>query len=162
VLQFPTPIEQLAYETVALFHRMKLVVQQLHGGGEMAAGKRGILKGIEIRGPQTIPQMARARPVSRQHIRAVVEPLVAEGLVEYADNPDHKRSKIVRMTPAGLARLEEINRREKKFFARLGAEFDPQKLAEAAETLRALRELLAGREWGTGSSKPRRRKRRKE
>jgi DNA-binding MarR family transcriptional regulator len=106
--------------------------------------------------------MARARPVSRQHIRAVVEPLVTEGLVEYADNPDHKRSKIVRMTPAGLARLEEINRREKKFFAQLGAEFDPQKLAEAAETLRALRELLAGREWGTGASKPRRRKRRKE
>src|SRR6516225_5867561 len=103
---------------------MKIVVAELHGGGELAAGKRGILKGIEIRGPQTVPQMARARPVSRQHIRASMEPLLAEGLVQYVDNPHHKRSKLVDLTPKGAARLEAINRREDEFFKRLQARFD--------------------------------------
>src|SRR5581483_1307231 len=125
-MQFDRPVEQLVYETTALHHRMKIVVQHLHGGGELAAGKRGILKGIELRGPQTVPQMARARPVSRQHIRASLEPLLAEGLVQYVDNPNHKRSKLVDLTPKGVARLQAINRREEQFFERLQAQFDAQ------------------------------------
>jgi DNA-binding MarR family transcriptional regulator len=142
-MAFDKPVEQLVYETTALHHRMKIVVQKLHGGGEMAAGKRGILKGIELRGPQTVPQMARARPVSRQHIRAALEPLLAEGLVQYVDNPHHKRSKLVDLTPKGAARLQAINRREEEFFTRLQERFDVRELRAAADLLGRVRELLA-------------------
>jgi hypothetical protein len=41
----------------------------------MTAGKRGVLKGLDRLGPQTVPQMARARPVSRQHIQTLVNRL---------------------------------------------------------------------------------------
>jgi DNA-binding MarR family transcriptional regulator len=142
-MHFDRPIEQLVYENTALHHRMKIVAQHLHGGGELAAGKRGILKGIELRGPQTVPQMARARPVSRQHVRASLEPLLAGGLVHYVDNPHHKRSKLVDLTPKGMARLEAINRREDEFFKRLQARFDARELRQAADLLRRLRDLLA-------------------
>jgi DNA-binding MarR family transcriptional regulator len=151
-MQFDRPVEQLVYETTALHHRMKIVVQHLHGGGELAAGKRGILKGIELRGPQTVPQMARARPVSRQHIRACLEPLLAEGLVQYVDNPHHKRSKLVDLTPKGVARLQAINRREEAFFKRLQARFDAEEVRAAADLLRRVRELLA-KEDLSGTSK---------
>jgi DNA-binding MarR family transcriptional regulator len=142
-MEFNRPIEQLVYETTALHHRMKIVVAELHGGGELAAGKRGILKGIEIRGPQTVPQMARARPVSRQHIRASMEPLLAEGLVQYVDNPHHKRSKLVDLTPKGAARLEAINRRESAFFNELQKHFGGKGVRDAAVLLRRLRDFLA-------------------
>jgi DNA-binding MarR family transcriptional regulator len=142
-MEFDRPIEQLVYETTALHHRMKIVVAQLHGGGELAAGKRGILKGIELRGPQTVPQMARARPVSRQHIRASLEPLLAEGLVQYVDNPDHKRSKLVDLTPKGAARLAAINRRESAFFNELQKHFGGNEVRGAAVLLRRLRDFLA-------------------
>jgi DNA-binding MarR family transcriptional regulator len=159
MLQFDNPIEQLVYETVALFHRMKVVAEQLHGGGEMAAGKRGILKGIELRGPQTVPQMARARPVSRQHIRAAMAPLLAQDLIELVDNPQHKRSKIVQLTPKGIKRLEQINRREKAFFDRLSAAFDARDVEAAARVIRSIREFLARESWKTAASRPARRKR---
>src|SRR5262249_21688611 len=113
------------------------------GGGELAAGKRGILKGIELRGPQTVPQMARARPVSRQHIRASLEPLLAEGLVQYVDNPHHKRSKLVDLTQKGAARLDAINRREDEFFNALQTHFDGKEVRRAAGILRRLRDFLA-------------------
>jgi DNA-binding MarR family transcriptional regulator len=153
-MEFDRPIEQLVYETTALHHRMKIVVQHLHGGGELAAGKRGILKGIELRGPQTVPQMARARPVSRQHIRASLEPLLAEGLVQYVDNPHHKRSKLVDLTPKGAARLAAINRRENEFFNELQEYFGGRDVREAAALLRRLRELLARGELPAKTTRP--------
>jgi DNA-binding MarR family transcriptional regulator len=159
-VRFDNPIESLAYETAALFHRLKVVVEQLHGR-DMTAHHRGILKGIELRGPQTVPQMARARPVSRQHIRAAIAPLLAQGLVEFVDNPDHKRSKILRLTAAGLARLEEINRREREVFGKLAAAFDPAELERAAGVLRALRELLAAGTWEEPPQRPPHRKRKR-
>jgi DNA-binding MarR family transcriptional regulator len=159
-MTFAKPVEQLVYETTALHHRMKIVVQRLHGGGEMAAGKRGILKGIELRGPQTVPQMARARPVSRQHIRASLEPLLAEGLVHYVDNPHHKRSKLVDLTPKGAARLRAINRREEEFFARLDARFHAREVRAAADLLQRVRALLAHEDL-TGRAPPSSRRKRK-
>jgi len=153
-MEFDRPIEQLVYETTALHHRMKIVVEELHGGGELAAGKRGILKGIEIRGPQTVPQMARARPVSRQHIRASLEPLLAEGLVQYVDNPQHKKSKLVDLTPKGAARLAAINRRENGFFNELQKHFGGKEVREAAGLLRRLRDFLAGGKLMTKTAGP--------
>jgi DNA-binding MarR family transcriptional regulator len=155
-MEFDRPIEQLVYETTALHHRMKIVIQHLHGGGELAAGKRGILKGIEIRGPQTVPQMARARPVSRQHIRASLEPLLAEGLVQYVHNPNHKRSKLVDLTPKGAARLQAINRRENQLFDSLQKQFGGKGVREAAALLRRLRDFLAREELTAKTAKPRR------
>jgi DNA-binding MarR family transcriptional regulator len=87
--------------------------------------------------------MARARPVSRQHIRASLEPLLAEGLVQYVDNPHHKRSKLVDLTPKGAARLAAINRRENEFFNELQKHFAGKTVREAAALLRRLRDFLA-------------------
>ena len=65
-------------ETVALFHRLRAVSEQIHQLGELSSGKHGILKGLGLFGPQTVPQMARARPVSRQYIPNPCEPSCCE------------------------------------------------------------------------------------
>jgi DNA-binding MarR family transcriptional regulator len=140
-------VESLIDETRRLFHRMKLAAEQLHGAEEITAGMRGVLFGLDRSGPRTVPQMARARPVSRQHIQMLVNPLVDRRLVELVDNPAHKRSKLVRLTPKGRRLVDRMRKRESKVLGALGKGMSDRQLRSAAAVLRSLHETLAGDEW---------------
>src|SRR5215467_8953227 len=99
----PAALDDVIDQTVGLFHLLHTLAAQLHGAGELTAGRRGILRGLDRLGPQTVPQMARARPVSRQYVQLLVNDLEAEGLVELLENAAHKRSRLVRLTARGKA-----------------------------------------------------------
>jgi len=133
-------------ETARLFHRMKAVAEALHGGGEMSAGKRGILRDLDRLGPKTVPQLARMRPVSRQHIQSLVDPMAEEGLVEFRRNPDHKRSRLVAITNKGQALVREMFTREAALFVALGVQLNPRDLQTTEKILRAIRETLSSPE----------------
>jgi len=80
--------------------------------------------------------------VSRQHIQALVNELAADGLVALADNPAHKRSHLVRLTPAGTALVDDMRRRETALLRRLDPEATVAEVAEASRTLRRVREAI--------------------
>ena len=132
-------------ETRLLFHRLKRTAESLHQQGVTSGGRRGVLQSLQRKGPQTVPQLARARPVSRQHIQQLVDPLAEEGLVELVDNPRHKRSRLVRLTEAGRRQLEEIELRERPLLEALAADLGAEELEQAAAVLARLRGLLADR-----------------
>jgi DNA-binding MarR family transcriptional regulator len=136
-------MQEVFDQTVGLFHLLRALAAQIHGQGEMTAGRRGILRGLDRLGPQTVPQMARARPVSRQHIQMEVNQLEADGLVELIENVAHRRSRLVRLTPQGKVYLEEMYRREAKWYGELSLAIPAESLRATAETLRALRTTLA-------------------
>lgn len=140
-------VESLIDETRLLFHRMKLAAEQLHGAEEITAGMRGVLFSLDRSGPQTVPQMASARPVSRQHIQMLVNPLVERRCVELIDNPVHKRSKLVGLTPRGRRLVGRMRKRESKVLGALGTGMSEKQLRSAAAVVRSLRETLAGDEW---------------
>jgi DNA-binding MarR family transcriptional regulator len=101
-------------ETVALFHRLRWVAEQIYGDEGRSTTRRGLLRGLVRYGPRTVPALARTRSVTRQHVQSVVNVLLAEGMVELCDNPRHARSRIVRATAAGevlVRRLDEIDAR---------------------------------------------------
>lgn len=143
----PSPFESVLNETVALFHRLRVVAEQIHRQGTMSAGRRGVLKNLERLGPQTVPQMARARPVSRQHIQTLVNQLAVDGLVELSDNPAHKRSRLVHLTPQGKTLVEAMTRREATLLSRLKIDIPEQDLRAASAVLRAVQALFEGGEW---------------
>jgi DNA-binding MarR family transcriptional regulator len=134
-------------ETRLLFHRMKLAAEELHGAEEITAGMRGVLFSLDRSGPQTVPQMARARPVSRQHIQMLVNPLAQRHYVDLVDNPAHKRSKRVRLTPKGRRLVDRMRKREAKVFGAVAAGMSEKQLRSAAEVVGRLREALAGEGW---------------
>src|SRR4030067_3517211 len=68
-------LASLIGEVVALFHRLRIVSEQIHRQGEMTSGKRGVLGSLDRFGPQTGPAMARGRPVPRQDIQTLVNQL---------------------------------------------------------------------------------------
>jgi DNA-binding MarR family transcriptional regulator len=136
------PLDALFAETVALFHQLRVAAEQLHGQGTLTAGRRGVLFELNRLGPRTVPQMARARPVSRQYMQSLVDQLGADELVELDDNPAHKRSRLVRLSGRGKALVDAMHRREMAFLNRLPLEVPPEQLAAAVAVLRTVRELL--------------------
>ena len=91
--------------------------------------------------------MARVRPVSRQHIQGLVNDLLDLGLVEYTDNPAHRRSKLVRTTELGGQTYTSLRQRESEAFARLPLEIVPEDLVAANRVLSRLVDVFQGTEW---------------
>lgn len=143
---------ELFDETVALFHRLRAVAETVHEQGTLTAARRGVLRSLRRAGPRTVPQMARERRVSRQHVQTLVNGLLKDGLVELVDNPAHKRSRLVRLTPRGDALISQMNRREDRLLADLEVGVPPGEIRQAARTLRALREFFADERWPTKKS----------
>jgi DNA-binding MarR family transcriptional regulator len=69
------------------------------------------MRSLALLGPLTVPQIAQMRPTSRQRMQRLANELAAEGLVKFIDNPKHRRSKLVQLTPKGDARYRELDAR---------------------------------------------------
>jgi DNA-binding MarR family transcriptional regulator len=93
-------------------------------------------------GPQTVPQLARERSVTRQHVQALVNPLVEAGYVELLDNPAHRRSRLVGLTESGRELVTGMDCRESEALSALGVAAPGEELRRAAEVLRSVRESL--------------------
>ena len=61
----------------SLFHKMGAAAAALHEGSGISTGMRAVLENVVEGGPMTVPEMARMRPVSRQHIQVLVNDLLA-------------------------------------------------------------------------------------
>ena len=139
-------LDAFLHEVAVLFHRMSRAAEELHGQGAMSGGRRSILQELE-RGPRTVPQMARERSVSRQHIQILVNELGEDGYVGRSTNPEHKRSPLVHLTPSGARIVGEMRRRELELLPNLALELQARDLDGAAETLRKVRRALDGETW---------------
>jgi DNA-binding MarR family transcriptional regulator len=59
--------------------------------------------------PQPVAGIARDMGLARQSVQRTADLLAAEGVVEYLDNPAHRRAKLVRLTPHGQRLLTAIS-----------------------------------------------------
>jgi DNA-binding MarR family transcriptional regulator len=129
-------------EAVALHLRLTAAAEALHGSTELTRACRGVLRDLAVLGPRTVAQLARLRPVSRQTIQVQVNQLLEAGMAELLDNPDHARSRLVALTPAGKTAVEEMWAEEARMVEALPVSASPQQLFQTAQTLRDLRLLL--------------------
>ena len=122
----------LINETSALFHRLKVVAEEVHQHGEMTGGLRSVLRNLNKVGELTVPQIARERAVSRQHVQMLVNQLAEKGYVEFIENPAHKRSAFIRLTPEGKKAVETMNRQEEKLLSKSNVGATDNEMLEAA------------------------------
>jgi len=59
-------------------------------------------------GDWTVPMVAQRLGTSRQAVQRIVNQLVAEGLARLETNPRHRRSPLLRLTPAGRETLARV------------------------------------------------------
>ncbi len=127
---------------VALHLRLRAVTDQLHGRPELTAVCRGVLQDLARLGPRTVPQLARRRQCWRQHLQVLINRLVAERMAELVTNPDHRRSRLVRLTDRGRETLEAMWKREAELVEELPITLSHGELATTARALQELRQLL--------------------
>lgn len=81
---------------------------------ERGDGLRGyhfrLLAALEQWGPASQADLGRDTGIDRSDVTAVLGELEARGLVERRVDPDHKRRKIVSLTPLGMSELERLDR----------------------------------------------------
>ncbi|MGJ3262221.1 MAG: MarR family winged helix-turn-helix transcriptional regulator [Salinarimonas sp.] len=98
-----------------------------------------VLGAVTLAGrPLTVAQAARRMGLSRQAVQRVANDLADVGLVVYTDNPDHKRAKLITLTPEGEAAYGAADRRWMAWARGLGEGFDQADLARAAEIVRTI------------------------
>lgn len=134
--------EGLFNETRLLFHTLKEWAETLHGGLEVSAPLRAVLELLLPGHPATVPEMARARGVSRQHIQQQVDTLLDRGLVERLDNPAHRRSPNIGLTDAGRALIQNMLADELNALAHVQAGVSDAATAQAARVLSLWRAAL--------------------
>lgn len=95
-------------------------------------------------GPQSVAGIARDMGLTRQSVQRTTDLLAREGLVEYADNPAHRRAKLARLTEEGRNTLAGITARQTVWANRLAeaARHGDTRIREAVDVLRDLRTEL--------------------
>ena len=95
--------------------------------------------------PQPVAQIARRMGLARQSVQRIADDLAKAGLLHYAENPDHRRAKLVDLTAAGRAAYDQAMARHHPWAQGLAAGIDPAAIEAAAGLLREIGERLEAR-----------------
>lgn len=136
-------MQELLFELSYTFFRTRAESNRIMGETQQTSGRWGLLNTLARRGPMTVAQIARSRPVARQGVQRLADALADEGLVEFIDNPQHRRSMNVQITPRGHAALAKLNDKIGSWSADLARGFREPELRTAVKVLRRLRQRLA-------------------
>ncbi|MEQ1618710.1 MAG: MarR family transcriptional regulator [Terricaulis sp.] len=138
----PEALLELSVAVIELYFRLEAATQAIAGFAH-AGGEWGIMRSLILNGDQTVPGMARARPVSRQHCQGMVNRLCEQGLVEFVENPKHRRSHFVSITKKGRVRFQAMTDQFLTAEAAFTPHFKAEEVAQAIEVLRRAHALLA-------------------
>ena len=131
-------IAELMLEVAQCFFRIRALGQKTGLITSWGGGAFGFMRSLALLGPLTVPQIAQMRPTSRQRMQRLADELAAEGLIKFIDNPKHRRSKLVRLTPKGDARYRELNARLLSVASTMGVALGEADIRKTIELVRHL------------------------
>ena len=134
-----TELTALVDEVRRTYNTLTRVIDALPADTAVSARLRAVLEYLERKGPAPVPDIARARRVSRQHIQTTVNELRDRALVDFEPNPQHRRSHLVALTPAGAEMITAMQDRERSTLEPLVQDLDLDAVEAAQATLRSLR-----------------------
>ena len=138
-------IAELVLEVAQFFFRIRAAGQKTGLITSWGGGAFGFMRSLALLGPLTVPQIAEMRPTSRQRMQRLADELAAEGIVEFIDNPRHRRSKLVRLTRKGDVRYREMSERFLAMSATMGADLSEADIRKVVAVVRQLSEEVKGR-----------------
>jgi len=131
-------IAELMLEVAQCFFRIRALGQKTGLITSWGGGAFGFMRSLALLGPLTVPQIAQMRPTSRQRMQRLADELEVEGLVEFIDNPKHRRSKLVRLTRKGDARYRELKARFLAIASTMGVGLSEGDIRRTMEIVRQL------------------------
>jgi DNA-binding MarR family transcriptional regulator len=136
-------IDLLIREILFSFFRLNATGERLFASLGQTPGKVSLMRSLMEQGPQSVSQMARARPVARQAVQRMVDELAEQALVEFVENPTHRRAKLARLTAKGKKLMDEAMGAELKWAGRMARNFSEREVEIAREVIRRLTAILA-------------------
>ena len=115
----------------------------LLAAGDLLAAEHGltsarwqVLGAIELaQRPLTVPQIARRMGLTRQSVHTTVNRLLADGMVAFVSNADHRRSLLVSLTELGRAKYMAIDQKQAAWVNQLAAGVSRSELETAVHML---------------------------
>jgi len=138
-------VAELMLEVAQCFFRIRALGQKTGLITSWGGGAFGFMRSLALLGPLTVPQIAQMRPTSRQRMQRLADELAADGLVEFVDNPKHRRSKLVRLTRKGDARYRKLSARFLAIASTMGTDLSEADIHKTIEILRQLSDEAKGR-----------------
>ncbi|CAM5790265.1 MULTISPECIES: MarR family winged helix-turn-helix transcriptional regulator [Brevibacillus] len=99
--------------------------------------------GVVEHGPITVAHVARIMGLTRQSVQQTANSLEKEGLIEFLENPHHRRSKLMAMTPEGRKALDYTQEQHAVWANKIGEEHDLDCLRAAVDVLRQVSKSLS-------------------
>jgi DNA-binding MarR family transcriptional regulator len=139
-------VASLILEVAQCFFRARALGARTGLITSWGGGSFGFMRSLALLGPLTVPQIAAMRPTSRQRMQRLANELAAEGLLEFVDNPRHRKSKLLRLTAKGEARYRKLGARFLTIAGGLGESLEVAEIRKATEIVRVLgNEMMAPR-----------------
>lgn len=138
----PEALLELSVAVIELYFRLEAATQAIAGFAQ-AGGEWGIMRSLILDGDQTVPEMARARPVSRQHCQTIVNRLYEQGFVDFIENPRHRKSHLIAITKKGRVRFQQMTDQFLSAETQFIPHFTQAEVAQTIDVLRRAHALLA-------------------
>lgn len=111
--------------------------------GESTARWRVLGAVARAEGREAVSQLARRMGLTRQGVQRTANALERDGLIEFAANPEHRRSPLVQLTSKGETVLHRLAKAQIAWSNAAAVDFDMDALDRAAAVLRQLAERLS-------------------
>src|SRR6266581_7624625 len=131
---------------VCRLHGLWLVAGEhvMHPCG-LSSARWQVLDALDLAGePLSVAHIARQMGLTRQSVQRTVDLLAQEGLIAFADNPHHRRAKLVDFTPRGRSIMEHVNQIQTTWANALAQGLSAPALHDALQLLETLRLRLEG------------------
>jgi DNA-binding MarR family transcriptional regulator len=101
------------------------------------------MRSLMEQAPQSVAQIARARPVARQAVQRMADELAGQGLIEFVENPSHRRAKLAQLTARGKKLMDETMAAELRWAGWLARNFGEREVEITRDVIRRLTRILA-------------------
>jgi DNA-binding MarR family transcriptional regulator len=140
---FRNPLVGLVDEVSRINGRLKSVFAESRRETGLGESEMMVLNAVvEAERAPTVPQIGRSLGHPRQLVQRAAGALMAQGLIEAAPNPDHKRAVLLTPTTRGIELKRRSDVRAEEIAAAFGLAVDLEAAKAATKMLRALRRQL--------------------
>lgn len=117
------------------FNTLKSLTEEMHADLDVNASMRAIMEHLTCYGTQTVPEIAKTKNVSRQHVQKIMNALLERNFVKATDNPAHKLSPLYDITKKGRSVFSTIRERENVMLSKVADTMNLEELHQLQTNL---------------------------
>ena len=134
---------ELLLEVFRLNGRLLAAGDRMTAGLGLTSARWQVLGAMQVAGsPLTVAQIARNMGLTRQSVQRLANVMAADGLIEFVENPHHKRAKVLRFTARGQTGMDRLTVIQVEWANTIGSAVAARELENALVVVRVLAEQL--------------------